>query len=118
MEYIIIFILVTVVLIGGIYLKNKLNITNDQLDFAQILLDAVDYISSKIDYTYSGSVSEIIEYVNYAIDTIQENEDVTDPAILKQKIQDETAKICVDMGIVVDVDLLKIIDSAIDYFIG
>jgi len=117
MEYLIIGVLVTVILIGGIYLRRTLNITNDQLDFAQILLNAVDYVSSKVDYQYDGNVSEIIAYVNEAIDFIQENEDINDLGILKQHIQDKTAKICEENGITVDPDLLKIIDSAIDYFI-
>jgi hypothetical protein len=117
MEYCIILLLAAIIGIGGGILVAKLNIKDSVLNFVQLLLDGVDYISSKIDYKYSGSVSEVIEYVIEAIELVQDTVSVTDINQKKQLIEDKASEICQENGIEVDEDLLKIIDEAIQFFI-
>jgi hypothetical protein len=116
-EYAIILGLVAIIAIGGGILVNKYNIKDSTLNFVQLLLDGVDYISSHIDYQYSGSVSEVLEYVDIAIELVEDSVSVTDINEKKQLIEDKTEEICKQQGIEVDQDLLKIIDEGIQFFI-
>jgi hypothetical protein len=117
MEYAVIFILVAIIAIGGGILANRFNVKQSTLDFVQLLLKGVDYISSKIDYKYSGSVSEIIEYVGEAITLVEDTLGVVDINEKKQLIEDKATEIAKENGIPVDEDLLKIIDEAIQFFV-
>jgi hypothetical protein len=117
MDYAIILALVAIIVIGGTFLVNKFNLKDSTLNFVQLLLDGVDYISSRIDYKYSGNISEVISYVDEAIELVEESVSVTDINEKKQLIEDKTAEICKEEGIEIDEDLLKIIDEAIQFFV-
>jgi hypothetical protein len=117
MEYAIILALVAIIAIGGGIAVNKFNIKSSTLDFVQLLLKGVDYISSHIDYKYSGSVSEVLEYVDEAITLVEDTVSITDINEKKQLIEDIAADLARENGIEPDEDLIKIIDEAIQFFI-
>jgi hypothetical protein len=86
------------------------------LEFVQLLLKGVDYISSHIDYSYNGKVSEVVDYVSQAIELVEDSMSINDINAKKQLIEDKAAEIAKENGIEVDTDLLKIIDEAIKFF--
>jgi hypothetical protein len=117
MEYAIILVLVAIIAIGGGILVNKLNVKDSTLTFVQLLLKGVDYISSRIDYKYSGNVSEVIEWVEESIELVEETIGVTNINEKKQIIKNKASDIAKEYGVPVDEDLLKIIDEGIQFFI-
>jgi hypothetical protein len=80
-------------------------------------LKGVDYISSRIDYKYSGNVSEVIEWVEESIELVEETIGVTNINEKKQIIKNKASDIAKEYGVPVDEDLLKIIDEGIQFFI-
>lgn len=108
---------ICVVTFLGVYLKKKYSITKEEIDFMKLILDTIDYITSKTEFKYKIAISTIVEYVIDAIDFVDEYETIKNEEDRRQKIKDKALEICVDYGIEVDDEFIQILDDMIDYLL-
>lgn len=108
---------VFLVAFGGVYLKKKFNINKEEIEFMKLILDTIDYITSKTEFKYKIAISVVVEYVMEAINFVDEYEVIENEEDRKQKIKDKALEICAYYGIEVDEGFIQIVDDIIDYLL-
>lgn len=119
--YFVLLIVVTGIVVGTLYLtkKYKIEITEEDLDTVGLVLALVDYVNSKFEYRYKGSITEIMEYVKIAFDMVHEvteiNRETSDDSyfIVKDLIFEKTKELLLLNEVEVDDALEVILDSAV-----
>jgi hypothetical protein len=103
---------------GGIYLKKKYNIQNDELEFAKMLVKAVSFVASKTNFAYKGELDVVGEYVLMAIEDVEKFETFTTIKEQKEFVMQTAYSICEKNGIKVDKELEEVIKYFVDYFVS
>ena len=114
-------VLIAVGLIGflGVKFAKKYNITKDDLAFSALLIELIDYISSKFEYKYKVGVSKIISLVLQAINFVVLIDDIKDGDLqrFKELVFEKSRELCIAEGIDIDDGIEDILDSIITYII-
>lgn len=114
-------VLIAVGLIGflGVKFAKKYNITKDDLAFSALLIELIDYISSKFEYKYKAGVSKIISLVLQAINFVVLIDDIKDGDLqrFKELVFEKSRELCIAEGIDIDDGIEDILDSIITYII-
>ena len=114
-------VLIAVGLIGflGVKFAKKYNITKDDLAFSALLIELIDYISSKFEYKYKVGVSKIISLVLQAINFVVLIDDIKDGDLqrFKELVFEKSRELCIAEGIDIDDGIEDILDSIVTYII-
>jgi hypothetical protein len=97
-----------------IFLARKFNITKKEADFGLLFMEVVNYINSKIDWKYSGSLSDVVTYVTMALKVVKEQGDAQDFTQLRKLVLIKAELICEMNKIKVDADFLRLLNAVID----
>lgn len=97
-----------------IFLARKFNITKKEADFGLLFMEVANYINSKIDWKYSGSLSDVVTYVTMALKVVKEQGDAQDFAQLRKLVLIKAELICEMNKIKVDADFLRLLNAVID----
>ena len=103
---------------GALYIKRKLNLQDEDMEYVGLVLETVNYITKQFEFKYKENVSDIVEYSIEAIDFIEEYEDVQDIEFKKELVKEKALIICekegVDLG---DGTIVEIVDSIVDFLV-
>ena len=97
-----------------IFLARKFNITKKEADFGLLFMEVVNYINSKIDWKYSGSLSDVVTYVTMALKVVKEQGDAQDFTQLRKLVLIKAELICEMNKIKVDADFLRLLVAVVD----
>ncbi len=117
MEYVIILVLVTVVLIGGAWLVRKFKLTEKDKNFAYLMIEALKYINKNMDTKFKDEVEVITVYVTLAIDKVGEFNSSISLDEKKDIIYLTALDICKKNGIEVDEELVVLIKTLVNFFV-
>lgn len=104
--------------IGGIYLKKKFNVKDDDIAFGQKIIKLLAYLASKTGFSFSGDIELVAKYVLEAIDFVQEFDRPTSIDEKRSLISEKTLQICTENNITVDTELINAINEIVDYFVN
>lgn len=116
--YIGIFIFITGFSVLFIWLKSKFNLQQSDLQVIQLILQVVDYISSKTTISFKKGISTVIKYCFDALKFVENFENVKDIEEKKSLIKEKTLSICYENNILVDKEIILLVDLIIDYLIS
>jgi len=115
---ILVFALAAGAVVGLIFFARKFNVTKKEADFGLLLGEVVNYINSKIDWKYSGSLTLVVEYAKMALHIVKEQGDAQDISQLRKLVLIKAEIICQMNHITVDADFLRLLNAVIDVIIA
>lgn len=77
----------------AVFLKHRLQITEDHLNFFVVVLDAVDYVNNRVETKGQKHISHIVEIVFEAKAFVDDYEEVLTPKERKQLIKEKTEEV-------------------------
>lgn len=122
MEYLVyIFALIIVGFVGyfGVKFAKKYGVAKDDLNFAALIIELVDYISGKFEYKYKAGVAKVINLALQAIEFVILVDDIQDGDLIrfKELVFEKTKNLCLAEDIDIDDGLEDILDAIITYAI-
>jgi len=103
----------------GIYLIKKFNVKTQELDFAILVIDLVNYITCKFEFKYKEGAGVIMRYTVEALKLVLKY-DTLDNKDYETKIDlifDKAKTVCEDNGISVDNELETILYNTVIYIV-
>lgn len=111
------YVLFVAAVVGLIFLGRLLKVKDSETQFAKLIIEVVDLINKKLEWTYSGELSTVIQYAVMALNIVEETNDCTDYATLKEIVKNKTIEICVLNEIEVDDDFVNLLGNIVDILI-
>jgi hypothetical protein len=103
--------------IGGLYLKKKFNIKDSDIELASKIIEVLNYIIKKGNFKFSGQVDLVVKYTLEAISFVEEFENVDAISQKKSLVEEEALQICKENGLEPDMELVKLVNEIVDYFV-
>jgi hypothetical protein len=123
MEYLFYFIVLVIVgLVGffGVKFAKKYNVNKEELEFAALLIQLVNYITDKFEFKFKSGAVKIMGYVIEAIEFVIAVDDLNDGDFIrfKELVFEKAREICITEGLDIDDGLEDILSEAIVFVIN
>lgn len=115
--YIGVLILLGLISFGGVWLKRKFQLKEQETELLYLILQVANFITQKIEFKYQDGVATIVGYCLEALTYVEEFEQITDIDTKIQVIKDKAIEICEKNNIPLDDGTIEITDMIIDYLV-
>ena len=108
-------ILIGLISFGGVWLKRKFQLKEQETELLYLILQVANFITQKIEFKYQDGVATIVGYCLEAWTFVEDFENITDTETKIQIIKDKAIEICEEHNIFLDTGVIEIVDMVIDY---
>lgn len=120
--YLLVILVTALVVLGGIYLFRKYNITDKEAQFGIMLLELINHITGKFEYKYKKGVTDVMSIVIMSLRLVVESNQVhrDNPDsyfILKDLVFEHSKELCLKYDMTFDDGLEDILDEAVTFAI-
>lgn len=115
--YVGVLLLIGLIGFGGIWLKRRLNIRDDENTLLKLILQVANHVTSLFEFKFKYGVSTVIVYCLEAVDFIEKLEDVSDIEIKIELIKEKALIICEKNNIPLDGGTIEIVDEIVNYLV-
>ena len=103
---------------GGIWIKRKFNIKEEETTLLMLILEVIGYITANFEFKIKEGLSRIVVYCMEAITFVEEFEDINDLESKLEIIKDMAFEICHEHDIdLTDGVAIELIDRIVGVFI-
>lgn len=101
---------------GGIWIKRKFNIKEEEAVLLELILEIVGYITANFEFKVKEGLSKIVLYCLAAITFVEKFEQINDLEIKLELIKDKALDICEERDIYLDDGIVvELIDRIVEY---
>lgn len=115
--YALFLIVIGAISFGGVWLKRKYNIKDDENKLLHLMLQIANFITQKVDFKYQQGLVTVINYALEALAFVENFEEIQDIQEKILIIKDKAIEICEENKLEIDDGTIEIIDMIIDYLL-